>query len=94
MTTSRTEQKQIATTLKSLYFSLPSLKLGRIALNCTVIDSLYTCGTNTTALEMPEKFSPHLLGTNISHIVPSMELEFDENIFAKMMEHDIIKVVS
>jgi len=41
---------------------------------------------------MPEKFSPHLLGANISQTVPSMELELD-NIFA-MIDPDITKVAS
>ena len=42
---------------------------------------------------MPEKtFFPHLLGTDIDHIVPSLDMELDENSLIRMMDHDLTMV--
>ena len=38
---------------------------------------------------MPEKTFPHLLGTDIEHIVPSLDMDFD---VTQMMDHDLTKV--
>ena len=42
---------------------------------------------------MPEKTCfPHLLGTDIEHIVPSLDMELDENSLIRMMDHDLTMV--